>query len=176
MPPPFPHVQAQHRPYAVEYASSRPPHLCVRLTLRIAGRIATAYYAAGKFDMAVRFFERIAKTYRRERWGTMLRPLLTTWYKCAQRLGDVELSVRILVDASAWYAPISLFVQIIVADEVGKVQVQMTMKTIWHYRRIFLPCSRYGLSLSIMFSHKHHRPSIPQPLITTELGVSSSWT
>jgi hypothetical protein len=48
--------------------------------------------------------------------------------------------------------PISLLVRIIVADEVGKVQVQTTMKTIWHYRRIFLPCSRYGLSLSIMFS------------------------
>jgi hypothetical protein len=72
-----------------------------RLTLRIAGRIATTYYAAGKFDMAVRFFERIAKTYRRERWGTLLRPLLTTWYKCAQQLGDVELSVRILVEMLA---------------------------------------------------------------------------
>ena len=51
--------------------------------------------------MAVRFFERIAKTYRRERWGTLLRPLLTTWYRCAQRLGDVELSVRILVEMLA---------------------------------------------------------------------------
>ncbi|KAI0002431.1 Gryzun, putative trafficking through golgi-domain-containing protein [Russula compacta] len=72
-----------------------------RLTLRIAGRIAGTYYAAGKFDMAVRFFERIAKTYRRERWGAMLRPLLTTWYKCAQQLGDVELSVKILVEMLA---------------------------------------------------------------------------
>ena len=76
-----------------------------RLTLRVAGRIAATYHAAGKFDMAVRFFERIAKTYRRERWGTMLRPLLTTWYKCAQRLGDVELSVRILVEMLAHGTP-----------------------------------------------------------------------
>ncbi|KAI9441462.1 Foie gras liver health family 1-domain-containing protein [Lactarius indigo] len=72
-----------------------------RLTLRVAGRIAGTYYAAGKFDMAVRFFERIAKTYRRERWGTTLRPLLATWYKCAQRLGNVELSVKILVEMLA---------------------------------------------------------------------------
>ncbi|KAH9072843.1 Gryzun, putative trafficking through golgi-domain-containing protein [Lactarius deliciosus] len=72
-----------------------------RLTLRVAGRIAGTYYAAGKFDMAVRFFERIAKTYRRERWGATLRPLLATWYKCAQRLGDVELSVKILVEMLA---------------------------------------------------------------------------
>lgn len=45
-----------------------------------------------------RFFERIAKTYRRERWGSMLRPLLTTWYSCAKQLGDVELSIRLLLE------------------------------------------------------------------------------
>lgn len=45
-----------------------------------------------------RFFERIAKTYRREKWGLLLRPLLSTWYSCAQQLGDVELSVRLLVE------------------------------------------------------------------------------
>ncbi|EIM80572.1 uncharacterized protein STEHIDRAFT_67962 [Stereum hirsutum FP-91666 SS1] len=72
-----------------------------RLTLRIAYRIAQTYYEAGKFDMAVRFFERIARTYRREKWGSMLRPLLSTWYACAQQLGDVELSVKLLVEMLA---------------------------------------------------------------------------
>jgi hypothetical protein len=48
--------------------------------------------------MASRFFERIARTYRLEKWDAMLRPLLSTWYKCAQRLGDVELSVRLLLE------------------------------------------------------------------------------
>ena len=66
--------------------------------------------------MAVRFFERIAKTYRRERWGTLLRPLLTTWYKCAQQLGDVELSVRLLVEMLAHGTP-PLPVWIVVADD-----------------------------------------------------------
>jgi hypothetical protein len=28
----------------------------------------------------------------------MLRPLLVTWYACAQRLGDVELSIRLLIE------------------------------------------------------------------------------
>ncbi|TFK44945.1 Gryzun, putative trafficking through golgi-domain-containing protein [Crucibulum laeve] len=69
-----------------------------RLTLWIAYRIAQTYYDSGKFDMAVRFFERIAKTYRREKWDSMLRPLLSTWYACAQQLGDVELSIRLLVE------------------------------------------------------------------------------
>lgn len=45
-----------------------------------------------------RFFERIAKTYRREQWSTMLGPLLRKWYACAQQLGDVELSIKLLVE------------------------------------------------------------------------------
>lgn len=45
-----------------------------------------------------RFFERIAKTYRKEHWGSMLRPLLTTWYSCAKQLGHVELSIRLLLE------------------------------------------------------------------------------
>ncbi|RPD57771.1 hypothetical protein L226DRAFT_490820 [Lentinus tigrinus ALCF2SS1-7] len=69
-----------------------------RLTLWIAFRIAQTYYESGKFDMAVRFFERIAKTYRRESWESLLHPLLSQWYKCAQQLGDVDLSVRLLAE------------------------------------------------------------------------------
>ncbi|KAI6029321.1 Gryzun, putative trafficking through golgi-domain-containing protein [Pisolithus microcarpus] len=72
-----------------------------RLTLWIAYRIALTYYHSGKFEMAVRFFERIAKTYRREKWSTLLRPLYTTWYACTQKLGDVELSVKLLVEMIA---------------------------------------------------------------------------
>ena len=91
-----------------------------RLILRIALRIAQTYNDAGKFDMAVksvlsflflrgfsaqprmtRFFERIGKTHRRENWGVMLRPLLQTWYACAQQMGDVELSVQLLVEMLA---------------------------------------------------------------------------
>ncbi|KAI0343684.1 hypothetical protein BDW22DRAFT_1328221 [Trametopsis cervina] len=72
-----------------------------RQTLWIAYRIARTYHDSGKFDMAVKFFERIAKTYRRENWDTMLRPLLTTWYACAQQLGDMELGVQLLVEMLA---------------------------------------------------------------------------
>ncbi|OAX31943.1 hypothetical protein K503DRAFT_702885 [Rhizopogon vinicolor AM-OR11-026] len=69
-----------------------------RLTLWIAYRIAHTYYESEKFDVAIRFFERIAKTYRKEKWNDMLRPLLSTWYSCAQKLGDVELMVTLLVE------------------------------------------------------------------------------
>ncbi|KAI0724685.1 Gryzun, putative trafficking through golgi-domain-containing protein [Fomitopsis betulina] len=69
-----------------------------RLTLWIAYRIAHTYYESGKFDLAVRFFERIAKTYRREQWDSLLRPLLSVWYSCAQQMGDMGLSVRLLFE------------------------------------------------------------------------------
>jgi hypothetical protein len=45
-----------------------------------------------------RFFERIARTYRRERWGAMLRPILSMWCDCARQTGNVELSVRLLLE------------------------------------------------------------------------------
>ncbi|KAF7321602.1 hypothetical protein MKEN_00681300 [Mycena kentingensis (nom. inval.)] len=82
-----------------KYAPAKTQHQTQsRLTLWIAYRIGQTYYESGKYDMAVRFFERIAKSYRRERWKLLLQPLLSTWYKCAQQMGDVELSIRLLVE------------------------------------------------------------------------------
>ncbi|EJD08009.1 uncharacterized protein FOMMEDRAFT_138064 [Fomitiporia mediterranea MF3/22] len=72
-----------------------------RFTLSIAYRIAQTYYESGKYDMSVRFFERIARTYSREKWGALLQPLLATWYACAQQLGDVEMSIRLLIEMVA---------------------------------------------------------------------------
>jgi len=48
--------------------------------------------------MKPRFFERIAKTYRKEQWGVVLRPLLSVWYSCAQQTGNMELSVQLLLE------------------------------------------------------------------------------
>ncbi|KIY69509.1 hypothetical protein CYLTODRAFT_372663 [Cylindrobasidium torrendii FP15055 ss-10] len=81
-----------------KYSPTTPTQTQARLTLWIAYRIGQTYVDSGKFEMAIRFFERIAKTYRRESWDTMLRPLLTTWYSCVQQLGDVELSIKLLLE------------------------------------------------------------------------------
>ncbi|KAH7329744.1 Foie gras liver health family 1-domain-containing protein [Rhizoctonia solani] len=69
-----------------------------RLTYYIAYRIAETHYESGKFDLAVKFFERIARTYRTERWAELLRPALTLWYDCAKHLSDIELSLRVLAE------------------------------------------------------------------------------
>lgn len=50
------------------------------------------------YDRRLRFFERIAKTYRKEGWHALLKPLLATWYTCAQRMGNVELSIKLLIE------------------------------------------------------------------------------
>ena len=47
----------------------------------------------------------------------MLRPLFPTWYTCAKKLGDVELTVRLLVEmigygAFGWLIPSSLDVDL----------------------------------------------------------------
>lgn len=78
-----------------------------RLTLWIAYRIAQTYHDSGDFQTAVRFFERIAKTYRREKWYHMLRPLLVTWYACARQLGDVELCIKLLLEMMGYDPAIS---------------------------------------------------------------------
>ncbi|KZV82442.1 hypothetical protein EXIGLDRAFT_843706 [Exidia glandulosa HHB12029] len=72
-----------------------------RLTLYIAYHIALAYHNGGKFDLAVRFFERIAKTYRREQWGMLLNPILRTWYASARQMHEVEPAVRLLFEMLA---------------------------------------------------------------------------
>ncbi|KAH8827913.1 Gryzun, putative trafficking through golgi-domain-containing protein [Flagelloscypha sp. PMI_526] len=66
-----------------------------RMTLWVANCIARTY------DMAVKFFERIAKVYRKEDWGALLQPLLSIWYASAQKLGDVDLSVKLLLERIA---------------------------------------------------------------------------
>ena len=67
-------------------------------TWRCGARFQPFSVAVEQLTLTNRFFERIAKTYRRESWESLLHPLLSQWYKCAQQLGDVDLSVRLLVE------------------------------------------------------------------------------
>jgi hypothetical protein len=69
-----------------------------RLTFFIALQIATAYHESGKDELAVKFFERIAKTYRRERWKSLLRPVLRMWCESARRLGAVESCLILMIE------------------------------------------------------------------------------
>jgi hypothetical protein len=69
-----------------------------RLALFIAFRIAETYSSSGQWEMAMRFFDRIAKTYQRERWDPIVANIRSLWYECAQRTGAVEVAARLLLE------------------------------------------------------------------------------
>jgi len=45
-----------------------------------------------------RFFERIAKTYRKESWGKLLHPISRTWFASVRQLPDAVPAVRLLFE------------------------------------------------------------------------------
>jgi trafficking protein particle complex subunit 11 len=73
-------------------------HRNTRMTLYLAAEIAGTYYEAGKFEMALKFFERIGKTYRKESWHTVLTSILRWSLRCAKELGMTTSVVGYLVE------------------------------------------------------------------------------
>lgn len=69
-----------------------------RMTLYLAAEIAGTYYETGKFEMALKFFERIGKTYRKEKWYMVLTSILRWSLRCAKELGSWEKAVECLVE------------------------------------------------------------------------------
>ncbi|RKP05858.1 Gryzun, putative trafficking through golgi-domain-containing protein, partial [Thamnocephalis sphaerospora] len=70
----------------------------VRMTLYLASEIATEYFEAAKYDMAIKFFDRIAKTYRKERWYTVLQSILSRSLECSRPLSMWDKAVEYLVE------------------------------------------------------------------------------
>ncbi|KAG0211965.1 hypothetical protein BGX28_007048 [Mortierella sp. GBA30] len=73
-------------------------HKAGRMTLFLASEIAGTYYTAGKFEMALKFFERIGKTYRKEGWNLILTSILKWSIQCAKEIGSWENVVEYLIE------------------------------------------------------------------------------
>ncbi|KAI9311302.1 Gryzun, putative trafficking through golgi-domain-containing protein [Dichotomocladium elegans] len=78
-----------------------------RMTLYLAAEIAGTYYETGKFEMALKFFERIGKTYRKENWHMVLASILRWSLRCAKELGSWERAVECLVELLSSDLPMS---------------------------------------------------------------------
>ncbi|KAI9016573.1 Gryzun, putative trafficking through golgi-domain-containing protein [Phycomyces nitens] len=78
-----------------------------RMTLYLAAEIAGTYYETGKFEMALKFFERIGKTYRKENWHMVLTSILRWSLRCAKELGSWERAVECLVELIAEELPMA---------------------------------------------------------------------
>lgn len=73
----------------------------------MASKIAFSYHANGQSEMALRFLERIAKTYRKECWYSPLASLLSIASECAKNAGEVASRVKILVELLSPEVPLS---------------------------------------------------------------------
>ncbi|KAI8355688.1 Gryzun, putative trafficking through golgi-domain-containing protein [Blakeslea trispora] len=69
-----------------------------RMTLYLAAEIAGTYYETGKFEMAVKFFERIGKTYRKEKWHMVLTSILRWSLRCAKELASWDRAIECLIE------------------------------------------------------------------------------
>ncbi|KAF6766968.1 protein of unknown function DUF1683, C-terminal [Kalmanozyma brasiliensis GHG001] len=69
-----------------------------RHALFIAAKIATAYDEGGQDEMALKFLERILKSYAKEGWGEVRRALVEVAIEAAVRAGDRASVVRLLVE------------------------------------------------------------------------------
>lgn len=78
-----------------------------RMMLYIAAEIAVTYFEAGKYDMALKFFERIGKTYRKENWNMILTSILRWSLRCAKELGYWERAIECLFELLASDLPMS---------------------------------------------------------------------
>ncbi|KAJ3175049.1 hypothetical protein HDU87_006445 [Geranomyces variabilis] len=73
-------------------------HRAGRMTLFLASEIARVYEQSGKYEMALKFFERIGKTYRKERWPAVLKDVLRWSSRCAWTLGRWDVVAECLVE------------------------------------------------------------------------------
>ena len=78
-----------------------------RMTLYLAAEIAGTSYETSKFEMALKFFERIGKTYRKENWNMILTSILRWSLRCAKELGSWERALECLVELMASDLPMS---------------------------------------------------------------------
>ncbi|KAJ3312349.1 hypothetical protein HDV04_003242 [Boothiomyces sp. JEL0838] len=94
-----------------------------RLTLYIASEIARIYSESHQYDLSIKFYDRISKTYRKELWFGLLGHILFQTYRCARNINDSKTMVECAVE--------SLYPECGVELEIpeGEYQVDMEMIT-----------------------------------------------
>ncbi|KAI9017652.1 Gryzun, putative trafficking through golgi-domain-containing protein [Gaertneriomyces semiglobifer] len=73
-------------------------HKAGRMTLYLASEIARVYQQSGRHEMALKFFQRIGKTYRKEYWSSVLQDILQWSIHCAESLDRWDVVIESLVE------------------------------------------------------------------------------
>lgn len=61
-----------------------------RINVFIASEIAMIYETSGKFDIALKFYERISKSYRKDGWLNLLASVCRRMFNCALKCGNSQ--------------------------------------------------------------------------------------
>ncbi|KAJ3416366.1 hypothetical protein HDV05_001934 [Chytridiales sp. JEL 0842] len=94
-----------------------------RMTLFLASEIARVYHNSGKHEMALKFFDRIGRTYRKENWPAVIKFLLSQSVLCGKVLGRREGVIECLVE---------LLSDRITTEKAEKAQVLEELLTVLH--------------------------------------------
>ncbi|KDE06050.1 hypothetical protein MVLG_03604 [Microbotryum lychnidis-dioicae p1A1 Lamole] len=76
-------------------------HRTKNMTFYVASQIALTHYEAGNHEMVLKFNDRIAKNYRKDRWSGVLDSILQLSLESAQRIGDWESAIRCCLELMA---------------------------------------------------------------------------
>ncbi|GAA6001644.1 hypothetical protein JCM10207_002245 [Rhodosporidiobolus poonsookiae] len=93
-------------------------HKAKNMTYFIASEIAAAHLESGKHDLALRFHDRIAKNYRRDRWREILDAVLARSFRSAVAGGEWESAIRVGMELLAPTSRISVDERARFAEEV----------------------------------------------------------
>ncbi|KAG0050903.1 hypothetical protein BGZ83_004302 [Gryganskiella cystojenkinii] len=151
-------------------------HKAGRMTLFLASEIAGTYYAAGKFEMALKFFERIGKTYRKEGWNLILTSILKWSVQCAKELGYWENVVEYYIEMLSPVMPSTLAKRLSIFDELISIlhtEISPANKVSHNPLVLSMPQINSFVSCAVQFQSKQSFVSSPsrfQLQLTTEGG------
>ncbi|KAI9203606.1 Gryzun, putative trafficking through golgi-domain-containing protein [Polychytrium aggregatum] len=95
-----------------------------RITLFLAAEIARVYERNSQYEMALKFYERIGKTYRKEKWNFILKSILESTVRCASELALWDIVLDALVE---------LMSESVLPHENGRIDVLNQLLTVLNY-------------------------------------------
>jgi len=69
-----------------------------RMTLYLARKIAKMYEEKNNYEIALKFYDRISKTYRNENWNVLLTDILKSIVKCSKETHSYQILIESLVE------------------------------------------------------------------------------
>jgi len=101
-----------------------------RMTLYLARNIAKMYEEKNNYEIALKFYDRISKTYRNENWSILLTDILKLMVKCSKETHSYQILIESLVELLSGELALEFSERIEIQDELlglisGTIPFQM---------------------------------------------------